>query len=142
MEMELAGESEEQFDLKTGKGGIVDIEFLVQMLQLSYGWRQLGIRKRGTLESLGSLRKHRLLNARDARLLSGGYLFLRRLDHRLRLERDQSIHSLGRQSQKLEGIARALGYRKQGRKGAGDRLLDDYERWRERIRACYLRFFV
>ncbi len=142
MERELAGESEAQFDLKTGKGGIIDIEFLAQMLQLSHGWRQPKVRKKGTLETLVALRKYRLLNARDARLLSEGYIFLRRLDHRLRLERDQSIHVLEREPGKLEGIAHALGYRGRGRKSAGDLLLRSYERWRERIRSCYRSFFV
>jgi glutamate-ammonia-ligase adenylyltransferase len=141
MEKELAGESEAQFDLKTGMGGIVDIEFLTQMLQLSHGWREPDVRKQGTLEALAALRRRRILNTRDYRLLSEGYLFLRRLDHRLRLERDQSIHVLFREPERLEGVARALGYRKRRGKEAGLLLLKDYERCRERIRLCYRRFF-
>lgn len=141
MEKELAGESEAQFELKRGKGGIVDIEFLAQMLQLSHGGRRLEVRKKGTLEALAALRRCRLLGAQDARLLSEGYLFLRRLDHRLRLERDQPIHVLEREPRKLEGVARALGFRGRGGKSAGDLLLLGYEKRRERIRACYLRFF-
>lgn len=81
-------------------------------------------------------------------MLSQGYLFLRRLDHRLRLERGLSLDVLEREADKLEGIARAMGYkasrkpRRSGRKGAGELLLEDYELRRERIRGCYERFFA
>jgi hypothetical protein len=75
-------------------------------------------------------------------------LFLRRLDHRLRLERDQTIDAFERDPGRLDGIARALGYGSAlGRNGksvarAGRKLLADYELRRERIRACYERFFL
>jgi glutamate-ammonia-ligase adenylyltransferase len=81
-------------------------------------------------------------------MLADGYLFLRRLDHRLRLERDQSIDAFERDPGRLDGIARALGYESAlGRSGknvarAGRKLLADYELRREKIRACYERFFL
>jgi glutamate-ammonia-ligase adenylyltransferase len=140
MERELAKENASQFNLKKGRGGMVDIEFLTQMLQLSHGHRRPALRLRGTLEALDALRRARILSARDHRLLSESYLYLRRLDHRLRLERGQSLDILEREPVKLEGIAAALGYRARAQKGAA-RLLRDYERRRERIRSCYERFF-
>ncbi len=77
----------------------------------------------------------------EYRLLSDGYLFLRRLYHRLRLERQQSIDLLERDPEKLQGAALALGYKDQDIKNAGRPLLRDYERLRQRIRACYERRF-
>jgi glutamate-ammonia-ligase adenylyltransferase len=141
MERELAQEDLSRFNLKKGKGGMVDIEFLTQMLQLSHGYRHPRLRERGTLEALRALRNEKIIEENDCRLLSEGYLFLRRLDHRLRLERDQSIDLLEREPEKLHGVAQALGYKGQNKKTAGDLLLRDYERRRERIRACYERFF-
>ncbi|MGH7774593.1 MAG: bifunctional [glutamate--ammonia ligase]-adenylyl-L-tyrosine phosphorylase/[glutamate--ammonia-ligase] adenylyltransferase [Candidatus Binatia bacterium] len=142
MERELAREDLSQFNLKKGRGGLVDIEFLTQMLQLSYGTRCPGLRRRGTLEALKALRNEKIIKQSEYRLLSEGYLFLRQLDHRLRLERDQSIDILEREAEKLQGVAQALGYKPgKGKKGAGDLLLRDYELGRERIRACYDRFF-
>jgi glutamate-ammonia-ligase adenylyltransferase len=147
MEKELASETSSQFNLKKGMGGMVDIEFLAQMLQLSHGYRYPRLRQRGTLEALRALRDHQIIKEREYRLLSEGYLFLRRLDHRLRLERDQSIDILEREPEKLRGVAQALGYkdrrmsRKQGKKGGGHLLLRDYEMRREQIRACYERYF-
>ena len=83
----------------------------------------------------------------EYRLLADGYLFLRRLDHRLRLERDQSIDAFEANPERLESVARALGYngaKKQARgvrTRPGEKLLVDYQQWRERIRGCYERFF-
>ena len=146
MERELAQEDPSRFNLKKGKGGMVDIEFLTQMLQLSHGHRLPGIRRRRTLEALGALHHHEIIRKADSHLLSEGYLFLRRLDHRLRLLRDQSIDILEREPDQLHVVAQALGYKEPAKAGKsnirpGDLLLRDYERRRERIRACYDRFF-
>lgn len=148
MELELAREDLSQFNLKKGLGGLIDIEFLAQMLQLRYGFRHPKLRQRGTLAALGALRDHKILNQSDYRLLSEGYLFLRRLDHRLRLERGQSLDVLEREADRLQGIAQAMGYkassraRKNGKKSEGELLLEEYALRRERIRACYERFFA
>lgn len=148
MERELAGEDETRFNLKKGRGGLVDIEFLTQMLQLSYGFRHSELRHRETLHALGALTEKKILKRDEYKLLSDGYLFLRRLDHRLRLERDQSIDAFERESGRLDGIAHAMGYDgpqgirdKHAAKG-GQKLLRDYERRREKIRACYERYFL
>jgi [glutamine synthetase] adenylyltransferase / [glutamine synthetase]-adenylyl-L-tyrosine phosphorylase len=146
MERELAGEDESRFNLKKGRGGLVDIEFLTQMLQLAHGHRLPSLRRRETLEALKALRKESILNGDEYRLLSDGYLFLRRLDHRLRLERDQSIDAFEAEPGRLDGIARALGYKssksKRQESKSGDQLLHDYRSQREKIRACYERYFI
>lgn len=141
MERELAQEDSTQFNLKKGKGGLVDVEFLTQMLQLSHGHRLPGLRQQGTMEALRALHHHKILRKSDYRLLSEGYLFLRRLDHRLRLQRDQSIDVLDREPDQLHGVAQALGYKGGKKNHPGALLLRDYETRRERIRACYDRFF-
>ncbi len=147
MERELAGEDETRFNLKKGRGGLVDIEFLTQMLQLAHGHRFPALRRRKTLEALNALRDQHILTEAEYRLLFDGYLFLRRLDHRLRLERDQSIDAFEAEPARLDGIAHALGYgtaNKTGKKSApkpGEKLLGDYQIRREKIRACYERYF-
>lgn len=141
MERELAGESQSRFNLKKGKGGIVDIEFITQMLQLSHGHLHPALCHRRTLEALKELRVLKVISEDDYLLLSEGCRFLRQLDHRLRLEQDQSLDILERKSAKLQGIALAMGYKDDGGKDTGKLLLDDYERRREKIRSCYNRFF-
>jgi glutamate-ammonia-ligase adenylyltransferase len=145
MEKELAGEDERHFNLKKGKGGLVDIEFLTQMLQLSHGNRVRQLRRRDTLSALQELHSSGILKEREYRVLHGGYLFLRRLDHRLRLQRDQSIEGFEAEPLKLTEVARALGYSgsgaRQSGRSAGEKLLRDYAATRNRIRACYDRHF-
>ena len=148
MERELAGEDETRFNLKKGRGGLVDIEFLTQMLQLAHGHRLTQLRRRQTLEALNVLHEEKILKRDEYRVLADGYLFLRRLDHRLRLERDQSIDAFEAEPGRLDSIARALGYGnadEQGKRSkakSGAKLLRDYQVRRERIRACYERYFL
>ena len=148
MEHELAGEDEGRFNLKKGRGGLVDIEFLTQMLQLTHGHDSAKLRRRETLEALRMLHEEKILRRGEHKLLSEGYLFLRRLDHRLRLERDQSIDAFEAEPARLQSIARALGYddgggrRRKDNPRPGLKLLRDYQIKREQIRACYERYFL
>lgn len=147
MERELAREDETRFNLKKGRGGLVDIEFITQMLQLAHGHRIAELRCRETLAALEALHAAKILKRTEYRLLADGYLFLRRLDHRLRLERDQSIDAFEAEPERLKGIARALGYRGSGAGArtdakSGAKLLREYQARRERIRACYERYFL
>ncbi|HTN72986.1 MAG TPA: bifunctional [glutamate--ammonia ligase]-adenylyl-L-tyrosine phosphorylase/[glutamate--ammonia-ligase] adenylyltransferase, partial [Methylomirabilota bacterium] len=148
MEKELAREDESHFNLKKGKGGLVDIEFLTQMLQLRHGLRFREVRRRETLQALKALHDRGILKKNEYQLLYDGYLFLRRLDHRLRLERDQSIDAFEADPGRLDQIAHALGYNGTKRAGGkikskpGQKLLHDYEARREKIRACYAHYFL
>ena len=143
MERELSGEDETRFNLKKGRGGLVDIEFLTQMLQLAHGFRHPELRRRETLRALRALHDKKILRKNDYKQLADGYLFLRTLDHRLRLERDQSIDAFEGEPGRLAGIAQALGYGgKSVSKGAGQKLLRTYQQRRERIRSLYERYFL
>lgn len=139
MEQELARESGSRFNIKTGRGGIVDIEFLVQMLQLRYGQHHPALRQRATLPALDALHTCGILPTDDFQLLSHGYRFLRTLENRLRIERDQPVEALESSDGQLFSVARRLGY--EG-KTAADLLLTEYQRQREAIRACYTRWFL
>ena len=95
-----------------------------------------------------SLEAAKILKPREYQLLADGYLFLRQLDHRLRLERDQSLDAFDAEPGRLEGIAKALGYsdpesassKRSGQ--SGRKLLRDYQQRREKIRNCYERYFL
>jgi glutamate-ammonia-ligase adenylyltransferase len=146
MERELAGEDESRFNLKKGRGGLVDIEFLTQMLQLAHGYRSAELRHRETLKALDALHNGKILSRGEYRTLFDGYLFLRRLDHRLRLERDQSIDAFEAEPERLQSIGLALGYdggsRRKNNQASGEKLLREYQTKREQIRACYERYFL
>ncbi len=139
MEQELAREHAGRFNIKTGRGGIVDIEFLVQMLQLRYGQRFPTLRQRATLPALQALHECGVLPQDDFEMLSRGYRFLRTLENRLRIERDQPVEALESGEEHLTPLARRLGYT--GEEAAAH-LLTDYQNQREAIRACYNRWFA
>jgi [glutamine synthetase] adenylyltransferase / [glutamine synthetase]-adenylyl-L-tyrosine phosphorylase len=139
MEQELAHEQAGHFNIKTGRGGIVDIEFLVQMLQLRYGLQLSALRQRATLPALQALRACDILPEDDFAMLSRGYRFLRTLENRLRIERDQPVEALESGNEQLTSLARRLGYEGED---AAARLLTDYQNQREAVRACYSRWFA
>lgn len=139
VENELAAEGPERLNIKTGRGGIVDIEFLVQMLQLRSGAEHPEVRRRGTLRAIDGLRAAGVLGETDAATLAGHFRFLRRLEARLRLERDRPVEALDTDPETLGPLAGRLGF-----DGAdpGGELLATYRRTREEVRAIYQRYFT
>src|SRR4029077_12026940 len=106
---ERGGAGEEAIAIKTGRGGLVDVEFLVQMLQLRYGHAHPSLRTPTTRLALVELEACGLVPADDARALSEGYAFLRALESRLRLERDQAVEAVEDDPEVLTARARRLG---------------------------------
>ena len=140
MERELARESRERINIKTGRGGLVDVEFLTQMLQLSYGVQEPRVRVRSTLDALQALYDIGVLPAVDHALLTDGFRFLRRVENALRLAHDRPVEDLDRGQMDLTTVAKRLGFDGGGR-AAGEALWREYEVRREAIRACYERWF-
>jgi glutamate-ammonia-ligase adenylyltransferase len=85
IEQKCALEGQTETNIKTGYGGIRDIEFIVQSLQLQHGGAQPRLRTPGTLPALQRLRHAHLLTDRQAHELADDYQFLRTLEHRLQL---------------------------------------------------------
>ncbi|MFN2374940.1 MAG: bifunctional [glutamate--ammonia ligase]-adenylyl-L-tyrosine phosphorylase/[glutamate--ammonia-ligase] adenylyltransferase [Candidatus Binatia bacterium] len=139
VETELSGEDAGRLNIKTGRGGIVDIEFLVQMLQLRHGLGHPSVRRRATAEALEALRDEGLLERDAADALLRDYRFLRRLEARLRLERDRPVEELGSDPATLAPLAMRLGY--EGDE-PGRLLLEDYHRTREEVRSLYESIFT
>jgi [glutamine synthetase] adenylyltransferase / [glutamine synthetase]-adenylyl-L-tyrosine phosphorylase len=104
------------------------------MLQLRHGGEHPAVRRRSTREALAALREEGLLPAGEADDLLRHYDFLRRLEARLRLERDRPVEELGTDPAALAPLAVRLGY---GGDRPGDDLLRDYHRTREAVRALF-----
>jgi glutamate-ammonia-ligase adenylyltransferase len=133
---ERGGADAQYVNIKTDRGGLVDVEFAVQVLQLRHGRDEPRVRLRGTRAALAALEATGLLGADDARALREGYEFLRALEGRLRIERDQPVEALDTDPDALLGVARRLGY------GGGDEevvtaLRAGHERHRAAIHAAY-----
>lgn len=139
MEQELARESADRWNLKTGRGGLVDVEFIAEMLQLRHGAEHPAIRCRRTEDALDALSSAGLLDRSHHHRLVDGYRFLRRVESRLRIERDQAVTSLDHRDSKLAPLARRLGY---DGANAVARLLREIESTRNDIRETYRCYFA
>jgi glutamate-ammonia-ligase adenylyltransferase len=81
-------------DVKLAKGGIRDIEFLVQCLQRLHGGLETWVRHGGTLLALSRLHDKELLSPNEYSRLASAYLFLRHVEHRLQFDEDRQTHAL------------------------------------------------
>lgn len=95
-------------DIKRGMGGIREVEFIVQNVQLIRGGRIPSLRQQNALQALDAIHQEKLLPKTAA--LKQAYLFLRKLENCLQSENDQQTHSLPRDSEKQAQIAYAMGY--------------------------------
>jgi len=97
-------------DVKTGRGGIRDIEFTIQFLQLLNGGDLPEVRQRSTLSALEALESAGCLTDQEFRALEDGYRFLRKTEHRLQLLFDWQTHQLPEPLDELRRLARRMGY--------------------------------
>ncbi len=81
-------------NIKLGRGGIREIEFIGQTFQLLRGGREPALRVRSIIAALGLLAQKNYLSAEDSSSLIHAYWFLRKLENRLQMQRDQQTHSL------------------------------------------------
>lgn len=141
MEKELAHEDIGTFHLKFGEGGIVDIEFVAQVLQLKYGAKEKGVRNANTLDALKQLEECGYLEKKDYSDLTESYRFLRMVENRLRIVQDRPLNILFKSPEKIVKLARRMGYKESEKESPGAQLLRDYGSHTERIREIYNRYF-
>ncbi|MFQ5861826.1 MAG: bifunctional [glutamate--ammonia ligase]-adenylyl-L-tyrosine phosphorylase/[glutamate--ammonia-ligase] adenylyltransferase [Candidatus Brocadiales bacterium] len=114
-------------DIKRGFGGIVDIEFVVQLLQLKYGRDYPNIRATNTLKALHNIYNSHLMEERHYRPLVSAYEFLRRVESRLRIVHDITQDKLPESHEALSKLAKRLGYSPDESPPPAERLLRDNE---------------
>ena len=136
MEKELGKETDAHLNIKTGRGGMVDVEFITQFLQLVHAGQIKELRQANTLELLTVMAEQQLLPKVDAEQLIDGYKFLRRLENKLRLLHDQSMNELSAEPKNLRMIARSLGYGDAG-VAPEKEFLDEYRSHTEAIRKLF-----
>ncbi|PZR53900.1 bifunctional [glutamine synthetase] adenylyltransferase/[glutamine synthetase]-adenylyl-L-tyrosine phosphorylase [Xylanimonas oleitrophica] len=107
--------------IKLGRGGLRDVEFTVQLLQLVHGRTDAGIRSPNTLAALAALASAGYVGRDHAARMAVCYRFLRALEHRVQLFRLRRTHLLPTGEDDLRRLARALGMRGEGAEGLTDR---------------------
>ena len=95
--------------LKLGPGGLRDVEFTIQLLQLVHGQTDPAVRQRGTLPALAALAERSYIGREECAVFSEDYRFLRLLEHRLQLAQLRRTHLMPRDPDELRVLARASG---------------------------------
>jgi glutamate-ammonia-ligase adenylyltransferase len=110
IENEVVGADEMERNVKLGRGGIREIEFVVQALQLLHGGRQPFLQGAQTVPGLQKLAQYELLSRQGANELTEAYYFLRDVEHRLQMENDQQTHTIPDDPQAQARLARLMGF--------------------------------
>jgi len=128
-------------EIKRGPGGIRDVEFAVQLLQLVHGRHDTGIRERSTLGAIAELAGAGYIAAEDAAALSDAYRFLRTVEHRLQLVEEEQTHSVPADPASQRRLALVLGFEDDATSSAVARFDDALRRCQRDVRAIHERLF-
>ena len=128
-------------ELKLGPGGIRDIEFTVQLLQLVHGHADADLRSPTTLVALAEMGEAGYVDPEDATRLAEAYRMLRTVEHRLQLVDEQQVHTLPTDRDALDHLARVLGYRDTTRGTAAEQLDSELRLRRLGVRSIHQRVY-
>jgi glutamate-ammonia-ligase adenylyltransferase len=124
----------QHYDIKSGPGGLVDVEFGVQILQLVYGHEKPALRTPTTMKALETLWETGLVNEKQYNVWLRAYIFFREVENRSQIYQDRSDPRIPRDETRVLPLARRLGY--EGAQGAGQ-FLEEVVKSRQDVRSCY-----
>ncbi|WP_166983683.1 bifunctional [glutamine synthetase] adenylyltransferase/[glutamine synthetase]-adenylyl-L-tyrosine phosphorylase [Paramicrobacterium fandaimingii] len=127
---------EVQRQIKLGPGGLRDVEFTVQLLQLVHGQTDESVRQRGTLSALTALSDAGYIGRQESADFAEAYTYLRVLEHRLQLVRLRRTHLMPRDEESLRVLARAT-----RRPGGAAGLVRTWEKTKHDVRELHERLF-
>lgn len=136
MERELAHERQDHWDLKTGAGGLLDIEFAVQWLQMRHG-NDASVRTPDLLEALSALRDLGHLNDDDFEAFRDGYAFLRLLEQRIHVQSGAGSSVIDARQAGMDKLARRMNLRPTAQATATEALMSRYVSVTRAVRAAY-----
>jgi glutamate-ammonia-ligase adenylyltransferase len=128
-------------EVKRGTGGIRDIEFAVQLLQLVHGRHDASVRERSTLDALEALARGGYVTTDDARDLDDAYVWMRTVEHRLQLVDEHQTHTIPDADTPRTHLARVLGFRDGPIVTALEAFDAEHQRRRARVRAIHEKLF-
>ncbi len=145
MKARIEGRAEESgvshSEIKRGFGGIRDVEFAVQLLQLVHGRFDDGLRSPNTLDVLVTLGEHDYVRDDDAQDLATSYQWLRNLEHRIQLYDLQQTHTLPGDQASRTRLAKSMGFRDDDQQNALDQFEKELVHHRATIRTIHERLF-
>jgi glutamate-ammonia-ligase adenylyltransferase len=141
IERQVATGGHTRSEVKLGRGGIRDIEFTVQFLQLLNGGKHPELRSTNTLAALETLERIGYLSSTEHEVLVAAYRFLRRLENRLQIMQNRQLHVLPSHPEEIEVLARGLGHGRSGSRPAREVLEREYAFHTDRVRELFNKFF-
>lgn len=141
IDAKMAERGQEQRNVKLGGGGIREIEFLVQTIQVLAGHRLPEILDRGTIGSLARLHSVDILSLKQQTALTRAYQFLRDVEHKLQMVHDMQTHALPDRQDKLERCAIRMGYTGASRSDALKQFQADHAAHRTVVHDIFHSFF-
>jgi glutamate-ammonia-ligase adenylyltransferase len=141
IDAKMADRGHERRNVKLGTGGIREIEFLVQTVQVLAGERVPALLDRNTLGALDRFVPRKLISAKDRDDLTAAYLFLRDVEHKLQMVHDLQTHALPESGEELERCAIRAGYDTGDREKAAARFRADHQRHTEVVNRTFRSLF-
>lgn len=141
IDAKMAGIGHERRNVKLGTGGIREIEFLVQTVQVLAGKQVPALLDRSTLGALNRFVRRKLMSAKERDSLSAAYLFLRDIEHKLQMVHDLQTHALPDSDEELERCAIRVGYDAEDRRKGAERFRADHQRHTGFVNRYFRSFF-
>jgi glutamate-ammonia-ligase adenylyltransferase len=136
IERDVVGQEKLERDVKLGRGGIREIEFVVQTLQFIHGAKQTFLQDPSTLKALRNLAELELIPRNEILDLDRAYRFLRRTEHRLQIEAEQQTHTIPEMPEELKRLALSLGF------SSGEAFTTTLEQHMVTVRSVFRRVIV
>ncbi|MGH2784844.1 MAG: bifunctional [glutamine synthetase] adenylyltransferase/[glutamine synthetase]-adenylyl-L-tyrosine phosphorylase [Actinomycetota bacterium] len=140
-ERALAARGVAHREVKRGPGGIRDIEFAVQLLQLVHARRDTSLRSGNTLEALSALAHGAYVGDDDAADLAEAYRLLRKIEHRLQLAQERQTHTVPEDEAGRRTLARSLGFRDSPTQTALEAFEEEWRRTQSLVRRIHEKLF-
>lgn len=137
MEMELAQESRKGKNVKLGYGGLADIEFAAQILQMMHGFRHPRLRITNMTELLKQMASYGIVDQAELEQVGKYYLYLRNIECVLRISGRQSTNYLPAETESLVSVAKMLRYGEGDKEELARKLKNDYETTTQAVRSFY-----
>ena len=141
IDAKMSDRGHERRNVKLGTGGIREIEFLVQTIQVLAGKAVPALLDRSTLGSLNVFAAKKLLSVKERDALSTAYVFLRDVEHKLQMVHDLQTHSLPDEAEELARCAIRLGYGTEERESGVTQFLADHQLHTDLVNRTFRAFF-
>ncbi|HKC95691.1 MAG TPA: hypothetical protein VKB81_16875 [Nitrospira sp.] len=141
IDAKMADRGHDQRNVKLGTGGIREIEFLVQTIQVLAGKAMPALLDRNTLGSLRRFATRKLLSGKERDALAAAYVFLRDVEHKLQMVHDLQTHALPDEAVELERCAIRMGYHLGDRTRGSAQFRADYRLHTELVNRAFRAFF-